>query len=89
LYGSHPDGWVGKQIQIYAASVKAFGKTQDALRIRDFVPKINVDVDGFVTKLSVAKSLDELKGIWSTLPVSARNDAELISRKDALKSNLQ
>lgn len=88
LYGSHPDEWVGKQIQIYPASVRAFGKTQDALRIRDFIPKINVDVTSYVSKLKGAKDVEELKKIWSTFPVSARNDADLIKSKDVLKSAL-
>lgn len=88
LYGSHPDGWVGKQIQVYATSVKAFGKTQDALRIRDFVPKINVDIDGYEAQLNKAKDLKELKAIWVKFPVSARNDAELIKRKDVIKEKL-
>lgn len=88
LYGSHPDGWIGKQIQLYAASVKAFGKTQDALRIRDFIPKINVDVKGYTEKLSAAKSLETLKAIWATFPVSARNNEDLIKQKDELKSKL-
>lgn len=88
LYGSHPDGWVGKQIQVYAASVKAFGKTQDALRIRDFVPKITVNVQAFAERLIVAKTQAELKAIWVKFPASARNDAELIKRKDEIKASL-
>lgn len=86
LYGTHPDGWIGKQIQVYAASVKAFGKTQDALRIRDFVPKINVDVSGFISKLEEATTAEELKNIWTKFPVSARNNTELIAKKDELKA---
>lgn len=88
LYGSHPEQWVGKQIQVYAASVKAFGKVQDALRIRDFVPKIAVDVAAYTKKLEGAKNLDELKGIWSKFPTSARNDKDLITKKDELKNKL-
>lgn len=88
LYGSHPDRWIGKQIQIYATPVKAFGKTQDALRIRDFVPKIAVDVKGITAKLEAAKTQDELKNLWVSLPVSARNDKELITKKDELKAKL-
>ncbi len=30
--------WIGKQIQIYAEKVKAFGEVVDALRIRSFIP---------------------------------------------------
>lgn len=88
LYGSHPEQWIGKQIQVYAASVKAFGKTQDALRIRDFVPKINVNVAAYAAKLAPAKTLTELKNIWATFPVSARNDKDLITKKDELKAAL-
>jgi len=88
LYGSHPEQWIGKQIQVYATPVKAFGKVQDALRIRDFVPKIKVDVAGYTAKLAAAKSLEELKTIWSKFPVSARNDKDLITKKDELKNKL-
>lgn len=88
LYGSHPEQWIGKQIQVYATPVKAFGKVQDALRIRDFVPKIKVDVAGYTAKLAAAKNLEELKTIWSKFPVSARNDKDLIKSKDELKTKL-
>lgn len=88
LYGSHPDQWIGKQVQIYATPVKAFGKTQDALRIRDFVPKINVDIKGYTAKLEAVKNLEELKTAWTKFPVSARNNQELIKIKDELKTKL-
>lgn len=88
LYGSHPDKWIGKQIQLYVANVKAFGKMQDALRIRDFIPKIEVDIPSFTEKLSAAKTVEELKTIWSSFPVSARNCPELITKKDEIKSKL-
>lgn len=88
LYGSHPDKWIGKQIQIYATPVKAFGKTQDALRVRDFIPKISVDTGNFVARLEAAKTQEELKNIWVSFPVSARNDGTLINKKDELKAML-
>lgn len=88
LFGSHPDGWIGKQIQVFATQVKAFGKTQDALRIRDFVPKREVDVEEYVLKLMEAKDLKELRVIWVTFPASARNDKELEKRKDVIKNTL-
>lgn len=89
LYGSHPEKWIGKQIQIFATPVKAFGKTQDALRIRDFIPKIAIEIDQYVSKLQEAKTLNELKTIWIKFPVSARNDKDLITKKDEIKSKLQ
>jgi hypothetical protein len=72
LYGSHPEDWIGKQIQLYAASVKAFGKVQDALRIRDFAPKRDVDLANCIAKLNTAKTLSELKAMWEGLKVSER-----------------
>ena len=85
LYGSHPDKWIGKQIQIFATPVKAFGKTQDALRIRDFIPKIAVNSEEYIAKLGVAKTLDELKNIFKSLPVSAQKDSLVVAKKDELK----
>jgi len=88
LYGSHPDKWIGRQIQLFAANVKAFGKMQDALRVRDFIPKINVDVNAWQAKLEIATTLAELKAIWSSFPVSVRNDKNLIAIKDEIKKRL-
>lgn len=85
LYGSHPDKWIGKQIQIFATPVKAFGKTQDALRIRDFIPKIAVNTEECLFKLENAKSLDELKDIFTSLPVSAQKNPVVVAKKDELK----
>ncbi len=85
LYGSHPDKWVGKQIQIFATPVKAFGKTQDALRIRDFIPKIAVNSDTYIAKLNTAKTLEELATLWKSLPVSAQKDSLIVAKKDELK----
>lgn len=89
LYGTHPEKWIGRQIQIYVGKVKAFGKLQDALRVRDFVPKIIVDIELHTQKLMEAKDLNQLKDIWSKFPVSVRNDKEMITRKDSLKTKLQ
>ena len=88
LYGSHPDGWMGKKILVYAARVKAFGVEQDALRIRDVIPKRDIDVAAYVAKLSVATTQTELKAIWITFPRSAIADADLVKAKDELKSKL-
>jgi len=88
LYGSHPDNWVGKQVQVYAMKVKAFGKTQDALRIRDFVPKITVDVATYKIKLAKATTLADLKNIWVAFPTSVRNDKAVEAEKDIIKDKL-
>lgn len=88
LYGTHPDGWTGKKIQIYATKVKAFGKTQDALRIRDFVPKREVDVEKYRKLLEVAQNVEELRAIWVTFPASVINDPEMEKVKDGFKKLL-
>jgi len=85
LYGTHPEGWTGKQIQVFSASVKAFGKQQDALRIRDFVPNIKVDVEKYTALLLKSKTLEELKNIWEKFPVSVRNSSILVAKKDEMK----
>lgn len=89
LYGSHPDQWIGKQILIYATPVRAFGKTQDALRIRDVMPKISINATEYLSKLDQAKNLDELKAIFSGLPVTAQKNQEVVAKKDLLKTKLQ
>lgn len=89
LYGAHPEDWVGKSIQVYATPVKAFGKTQDAIRIRDFIPKHNINSNAHLKKLNAVKTLDELKAVWVKLPASVRNNAEMIKSKDALKKKLK
>lgn len=38
LYGPETDAWAGKQITIYATKVRAFGKMDDAIRVREEVP---------------------------------------------------
>lgn len=88
LYGTHPEDWIGKQIQIFATPVKAFGKVQDALRIRDFAPKRDVDIVAFATQLDEAKTLEELASTWRSFPASARNDADLFAKKEGLKAKL-
>lgn len=88
LYGTHPDGWIGKQILLYAASVKAFGKTQDALRVRDIVPKINVDVSQYTNELKKAKTLVELGEAWKLLPRSAQLNKDVEAFKNQLKTTL-
>lgn len=53
------DEWPGKRVQIYVEkNVKAFGKTTDALRIRDFEPKSSEEVE-------ISKIRKEVRGLLS------------------------
>lgn len=38
LYGPETDAWAGKKITIYATKVRAFGKLEEAVRVREEVP---------------------------------------------------
>lgn len=41
LYGEDTDNWIGKQITLTTAKVKAFGKVQDAIRVKLPEGKLN------------------------------------------------
>lgn len=40
LYGPETDLWAGKAITIYATKVRAFGKLEDAIRIKEQIPSL-------------------------------------------------
>lgn len=88
LYGSHPEAWIGKQIQLHAAPITAFKKQMEAIRIRDFAPRIEVDATQFITNLETATTLEELKNVFTSLPVSAQKNPQVVAKKDALKAQL-
>lgn len=88
LYGSHPSDWIGKQIQIYAASIKAFGKEQDALRIRDFKPRESISVSDYKAKLEKAQNITELGTLWKSFSLSVKSNQEIQAYKDTLKEKL-
>lgn len=88
MYGAHPDGWIGKQIQVYATPVKAFGKTAPALRIRDTKPQGQIDLQEYRAKLSLAKTLEELGNAWKSLPLAIKSNKEIEAFKNDLKLSL-
>lgn len=88
LYGSHPENWIGKQIQLYSVTGKFFGKEQEALRIRDFVPRRDINVAQYTQILSQAKSVTELGAIWGKLPHSVKLNKEVEAYKDKMKAEL-
>ncbi|HEC30473.1 MAG TPA: hypothetical protein ENI66_00465 [Candidatus Yonathbacteria bacterium] len=88
LYGSHPEDWIGKQVSVHSMKVKAFGSMVDALRIRDIIPKMDVDVAKTKEFLSLCQNLDELKKNWSSLSAYARANSEVSVYKELLKTKL-
>lgn len=44
LYGDETDDWKGKRIGIYPTRVQAFGKPQDAIRVREEIPAMSKPV---------------------------------------------
>jgi hypothetical protein len=89
LYGSHPDNWVGKKIQIFATPVKAFGKVQDALRIRDVVPVQKIDNTQALAKINSCQTKEELKTTYLALTLAERNDSDVVKRANELKLELK
>lgn len=86
LYGDSYEGWVGKPIQIFATKVKAFGKEEMALRVREKVPAVDVDTKAYEKKINAAKSMDELKKVFMAIPPHIRS--ELTEAKDKKKAEL-
>jgi hypothetical protein len=89
LYGTHPEDWVGKKVQIFATPVKAFGKVQDALRIRDVIPKAPVDNKDALAKIRTATSKENLKEIFLSLSQAERNNAEVVKLTNELKAKYE
>ena len=85
LYGSHPEQWIGKKIQIFATQVKAFGKVQDALRVRDVKPKEDVDVTQALAKLNATTSKEELRQCYLSLSEAERNNVQVVKLANAIK----
>lgn len=75
LYGDETDDWTGKRITIYPTQVRAFGKMQDCIRVREEVPaqpkpqaqapqvedRSGIDDDEDVTDF---EAHDDFDGMW-------------------------
>ena len=78
--------WVGKQIQIYARRIRAFGEDVDALRIRDFLPKPkSVDPTKAIEAINACNSLEQLKKTYTSLTKDEQGHPDVIKAKDARK----
>jgi hypothetical protein len=90
LYGSpFIEDWGGKKIQLYSATVKAFGDTTDALRVRDFKPNEETDNSDAIKALNECKTLNELQDIYKKLSKPMQGNKDVIQLKDKLKVTLK
>jgi hypothetical protein len=69
LYGDMTEDWIGKPIQIHAATVKAVGggKTQ-GLCVRAFIPDVDTDVTKYEDAINAATTVDELQSAYLSAP---------------------
>jgi hypothetical protein len=81
---------IGKRITLTTKKIKAFGEMHDAIRI--VASKTNepvvVDVTLTIAKFKDVKTLDQLKTVWGSLSTPEQANAEVIAKKDALKTEL-
>jgi len=80
--------WKGKRVILGTEKVSAFGETTDALRIRAYKPKANIDPTEAVEKLKGALDLADLKSIWQSLSKDEQNNKEILNTKNTTKNEL-
>lgn len=87
---AYTDKWVGRSVQIFATKVQSFGQMVEAVRIRDFAPKVvEIDVSGTLADMDACSTAEELKTLFSGLSLDQKGDARVIAKKDALKQVLK
>jgi len=84
------EDWPGTRLQLYVArDVKAFNTTTDALRIRDFHPKLQgLDTEPIITGINQCNTLTELLKLYFALPKDLRDNDEVILAKNLRKEHL-
>lgn len=92
LAGS-PDTEYWKMIRIIVfvkTGVKAFGDVVDALRIRDHKPaEIVIDPVPVIAKIQLAKTLVELKTVWTALTPEEQNAVGVEKAKNDMKAKIE
>lgn len=86
LYGNRYEDWIGKAIQVYAVTVKAFGDVTMALRVRSKIPVDNVDLGPYIEALESCETLEDLQEVYLALPKNIR--AGVVKNKDEAKRRL-
>jgi len=87
LYSPYVENWTGKSIIVKAETVKAFGETVDALRVKPVKPEVKkIDYSAQVKLLQDCKSLKELQTVYMSFTADQKNATVTI--KDEIKLKL-
>ncbi len=78
--------WAGKKVVLGTEKVFAFGENTDALRIRAFKPKTEIDPTKAIEKLNGCENMDDLKKVWSSLTNIEKNNKKVVELKEKLKN---
>ena len=80
--------WIGKQIVLGTEKVTAFGETTDALRIRAYKPKVEIDPTEAIARIESCLDLDEMKKVWKELTNDERNNKQVLTAKNNMKNEI-
>lgn len=78
--------WVGKQIVLGTEKVSAFGETADALRIRAYKPKVQIDPTEAIARIESCLDMDELKKTFKSLTATEQTNNQIINAKNKMKN---
>lgn len=89
LYGPFVENWNGKRITIKAESVKAFGETVDALRVKNIMPQAAKPVDYSLQMkmLRECQTIEDLQTIYGSMTTEQK--AATVNVKDEMKGKLK
>jgi hypothetical protein len=89
VHGSpYIEEWTGKRVVLGTEKVSAFGETTDALRIRAYKPKVQIDPTEAIEKLNGALDLADLQTIWKSLSKDEQQNKSIINTKNTMKNEL-
>ena len=77
-----------KRVVLGTEKVSAFGETTDALRIRAYKPKVQIDPTEAIEKLNGALDLADLQTIWKSLSKDEQQNKSIINTKNTMKNEL-
>jgi len=89
LKSQFPVDWVGKSISIYIEKgVRAFGESHNVPRVRTVAPRVVVDTEVPVDRISSCRSIDELLNVWQSIHKNIQKHPIVLKAKDDKKAEL-